>query len=220
MGEKKVNTRQALLSVGALVLGGTLIGGMYALSAPDQFRVESSSGVGTSEVSLGQAEKQPSLVVLPALSQVYLAYEQTEEMAIYNELAKVAAGDALTELYLQKRQSIVDNGLDGATQKIHRLDLIDASATRDKAGLQVRARWQVIGTVGHDAHTHVRGNAYSADLAMLPGNGAWRITGFTLRDIDASLAGSLVDSTTPADSLGVVPSGQDLVGAVVNGASQ
>jgi hypothetical protein len=217
-GEKRVNTRQALLAAGGLVLSTVLIGGMYALSPPEQLRVEPSSR--DTSVTVAQAERQPKLVVLPALSQVYLAYEKSEETAIYNELAKVAAGDALTELYLQKRQSIVDNGLDGATQKIHRLDLVDASAKRDGAGLEVLASWQVIGTVGHQAHTHVRGNAYSADLAMLPIDGAWRITGFTLRDIDPSLAGSIVDSTTPVDALGLVPSGQDLVGPVANGTSQ
>jgi hypothetical protein len=208
-GQPRITGRQVLLAAGGLALAWALVGGMYLLSGAEQFPLGPNSAA-TQEsgvVTIADAEAQPRLVVLPALLQVYRAYEESDEVAIYNALAKVAAGDALTELYLQRRQSIVDNGLEAATQTLHRLDLVDAAADRNGQGLAVRARWQVIGTVGHSTHTHVRGNAYAADLNMALIAGAWRITGFTLRDIDVSLAGSMVPGSD-ASTVGLV--GEDL----------
>lgn len=43
--------------------------------------------------------------------------------------------------------------------------------------------------MGHAEHMHVRGNTYSADLYVAPVDGAWRITGFDLREVNRDAAG-------------------------------
>ena len=60
---------------------------------------------------------------------------------------------------------------------------------RSSSDLAIDASWQVIGTVGHAEHLHVRGNTYSADLTVSPIDGAWRITDFSLLDVNRDEAG-------------------------------
>ncbi len=42
----------------------------------------------------------------------------------------------------------------------------------------VRARWTIVGRVGHWGHVHQRRNLYEADLTISAANGNWRITDF------------------------------------------
>jgi hypothetical protein len=49
----------------------------------------------------------------------------------------------------------------------------------------------VLGVVGHSEHMHMRGNAYAADLVMTSDAGIWKITDFTLTDVDRTDAGML-----------------------------
>ena len=58
--------------------------------------------------------------------------------------------------------------------------------------LALDAEWEVIGTVGHSEHLHVRGNIYRADLTIEPVAGAWKITGFNLTDVNRQTAGEII----------------------------
>lgn len=128
---------------------------------------------------------------------VYQAFGETEEEAIYDQLATVAADEALETLYLERRGAMVGGGLTQTDQTIHEMRLLTLETRRTGETLHMDAVWQVIGTVGHSEHEHVRGNAYSADLTVEPVDGAWRLTGFDLRDVDRTLAGT---ATEAADS--------------------
>lgn len=129
-------------------------------------------------------------LLLPALLlQVYDAFSRTGEAEIYDTLAVAAAGDALEALYLERAGAMVGGGLAGQDQQIHELRLIRANAQQSGETFAVDAAWEVIGTVGHTEHMHVRGNTYRAELAIAPVDGAWRITDFTLRDVDRQTAG-------------------------------
>jgi hypothetical protein len=120
---------------------------------------------------------------------VYDAFGQTEEDAIYDTLASVTDGDALEYLYLERVGAMAGGGLEEADQTIHEIKLLNTNVSRDAATLAINASWQVIGTVGHAEHLHVRGNTYSADLSVAPINGAWRITDFELLEVSREAAG-------------------------------
>ena len=138
------------------------------------------------------------LVAPEMLTRVYLAFNETEETAIYDSLAEVAAGDALEALYLERVGAMADNGLDPseeADQQIHTMEMLRIDTARDGDEFSWDARWRVVGTVGHATHMHVRGNIYAAELDVAPVEGAWRITGFELTDVDRTEAGQFV----PAD---------------------
>ena len=122
---------------------------------------------------------------------VYEAFGETQEDAIYDTLARVTHGDALEYLYLERVGAMKGGGLDEVDQTIHEIKLLDTQVARENSALVIDASWQVIGTVGHSEHLHVRGNTYSADLTVSPVEGAWRITDFELRDVNRDTAGEI-----------------------------
>ncbi len=143
-------------------------------------------------LSVAAAAAQPAPLVASVLDGLYRAYEAEGEEAVYDTLAGVAAGEALEALYLEHRAALLNTGLETAAQAVHELHLLDLETTRAGGGIAVAARWAVLGSVGHGDHTHIRGNTYAADLALAPVGGQWRLTGFTLREVDQTGAGEVV----------------------------
>ncbi|WP_308916354.1 hypothetical protein [Jannaschia sp. LMIT008] len=139
-------------------------------------------------------------VTIAILNAVYGAFAETDEAAIYDGLATVAAGDALEALYLERAGALATGGL--PDQVVHELDLIDGTWRMADGAMTADIRWAVLAQVGHDEHTHMRGNAYGAELTIAPAAGAWRMTDFRLTDVDRTEAGTL---TTPPDGDGAVP---------------
>ena len=123
------------------------------------------------------------------LLQVYDAFGQTKENEIYDTLSGVTSGDALEYLYLERVGAMAGGGLQEADQEIHEINLLNSELQREGTVLSIDAVWQVIGTVGHAEHLHVRGNTYSADLTVSPVDGAWKITDFKLLDVNRDAAG-------------------------------
>lgn len=135
------------------------------------------------------------LVAPEMLTLVYQAFNETEEAAIYDSLAQVAADDALEALYLERVGAMAGGGLDAseeADQEIHTMEMLRIDTSREGERFVWDARWRVVGTVGHTTHLHVRGNIYAANLTVAPVDGAWRITGFDLTDVDRAEAGQFV----------------------------
>lgn len=144
---------------------------------------------GLDPMTIGEAQAEFWRLTPALLLVVYDAFGATEEDVIYDTLSSVTHGDALEYLYLERVGAMAGGGLEEADQTIHEIKLLNTNATRDGATLAIDASWQVIGTVGHAEHLHVRGNTYSADLAVAPIDGAWRITGFDLLSVDRDAAG-------------------------------
>ncbi|MEM1150234.1 MAG: hypothetical protein AAGI03_06710 [Pseudomonadota bacterium] len=130
-------------------------------------------------------ELTPALLIV-----VYEAFGETQENEIYDTLEGVTHGDALEYLYLERVGAMKGGGLEeDADQTIHEIKLLNTDLTRQQDALVIDATWQVIGTVGHAEHLHVRGNTYSAELTVAPVDGAWRITAFNLLDVNRDAAG-------------------------------
>jgi|AACY02.2.fsa_nt_gi hypothetical protein len=172
----------AALAAGAwLALGGPG-GSDRAYAAP-----------GLDEPVPAAALSENSFRVIPVLlQQVYTAFGETDEAAIYDGLATVAAEAALETLYLERVGAIADAGLE-PDQQIHEMELLSLTSRPGRGQVDVSATWRVLGTVGHAEHLHVRGNAYSADLVLQPVDAAWRLTGFSLRNVDRTEAGTLTE---------------------------
>lgn len=151
--------------------------------------------VGFDPMTADDVSAQFFAVAPEMLTAVYLAFNETEETAIYDSLATVAAGDALESLYLERVGAMVGGGLEGteADQQIHSMQMIRIDSDRSGQAFTWDARWRVVGTVGHATHMHVRGNIYSAVLQIAPVDGVWRITDFDLTDVDRSEAGMVVE---------------------------
>jgi len=127
--------------------------------------------------------EHPFQLLTDTLEQLYLAFGEDSEEAIYDALAQVAGGDVLSELYLQRRSTLVNQDFASETTAIHGVDLIEMTMERDGDTLRFDARWHVLGSVGHEEHEHVRGNTYRARLTLTPVDGKHKVTAFELLDV-------------------------------------
>lgn len=144
--------------------------------------------------TVAEAAAASDRLVPELLLRIYEGFSRTEEAAIYDTLAQAAHGKALESLYLARAGAMADGGLSGTDQTVHEMRMTRIVPRADGETLRVDAEWHVIGTVGHGEHVHVRGNTYRAELAIAKVDGAWRLTGFTLLDVDRSGAGELLET--------------------------
>ncbi len=185
MGEK------AILA-GMFVIGLSVIAGVVTFTSNNSTRVSPTttfSVPGMPRMTVQVAHELYHELTPALLLVVYDAFGKTEEDAIYDTLASVTHGDALEYLYLERVGAMAGGGLEEADQTIHEIKLLNTQVESKGATLRIDASWQVIGTVGHAEHLHVRGNTYSAKLTVSPVEGAWRITDFELLDVNRDAAG-------------------------------
>lgn len=175
---------------GLLLLVSAVAASMFLLPSKNEVSETASfSAPDLDPMTIEEAQAEFWRLTPALLLVVYDAFGQTEENAIYDTLASVTDGDALEYLYLERVGAMAGGGLEEADQTIHEIKLSNTRVSRDGATLAIDATWQVIGTVGHAEHLHVRGNTYSADLSVAPINGAWRITDFELLEVNRDTAG-------------------------------
>lgn len=177
--------------IGVVLLVGA-VGAATAFLLPQQGRISETdtfSAPGLEPMTIEDAREDFWRLTPALLLEVYKAFGETQEDAIYDTLSSVTHGDALEYLYLERVGAMKGGGLDEVDQTIHEIKLLNTRVARENSSLVVDASWQVIGTVGHSEHLHVRGNTYSADLTVSPVEGAWRITDFELLDVNRDTAG-------------------------------
>jgi len=186
---------RAALFAAVIIVGIGAASWFLISSSGDQISEDDAFGVpGLDPMTMTQAQNDFFRLTPALLLVVYEAFGAVEEDTIYDTLASVTHGDALDYLYLERVGSMAGGGLDEADQTIHEIKLLYTSALRQDETLNINASWQVIGTVGHAEHLHVRGNTYSADLTVEPVDGAWRITDFELLDVDRDGAGETFEA--------------------------
>ena len=174
-----------LLAAPALIWG---VGSALRPVEPDAY-----SAPGLEPMTATDAQNQMFDLLPALLLEVYNAFGQVEEAKIYDTLATASHGDALEALYLERAGAMVGGGLTEADQTIHEMQLKGASSRQSGETFRLDATWEVIGTVGHSEHLHVRGNTYQANLTIAPIDGAWKIVDFELTDVDRSAVGELIE---------------------------
>ncbi|MEM1100050.1 MAG: hypothetical protein AAGH73_00790 [Pseudomonadota bacterium] len=179
-----------------MIAGLVIAGAAAALGAvfllPDRAQIaetDSFAAPGLEPMTISEAQDGFWQLTPALLLVVYEAFSETQEDAIYDALAGVTHGGALEYLYLERVGAMAGGGLEEADQTIHEIKLLSTQVARDGPTLMLDASWQVIGTVGHAEHLHVRGNTYRADLTVAPVAGAWRITDFELLEVNRDAAG-------------------------------
>lgn len=180
-------------AIAALVLVGvfTAAAAVFWPQSADFSETETYSAPGLDPLSISDAQEEFWRLTPALLLVVYEAFGETQEDAIYDTLASVTHGEALEYLYLERVGAMKGGGLDEVDQTIHEIKLLNTQVAQENSSLVIDAAWQVIGTVGHSEHLHVRGNTYSADLTVSPVEGAWRITDFELLDVSRDMAGEI-----------------------------
>lgn len=190
-----ISRKTAIYGAGLAAAVSVAVGVAFALISSGPSEPQRYAVVGSEPMTAEEVGEVFFLVAPEMLTSIYRAFNETEEVAIYDSLAEVAAGDALEALYLERVGAMAGGGLDlsaEADQQIHTMEMIRIDVQREEETFTWDARWRVVGTVGHATHIHVRGNIYAAVLIVEPVDGVWRITEFTLTDVDRTDAGQMV----------------------------
>ncbi len=130
-------------------------------------------------VSTDQAER----ILSPLLRNVYRAFDQRQESAIYDVLARSIEGDLLPRIYLQTINALTLDAQDATRARVTDLDVQVESVrmTPGSHGFIADVQWTALGTVGHWGHQHQRINRYTAKVtvgAVPVGNGKsseWKV---------------------------------------------
>lgn len=182
-----------ILAPGSIVLLFGLMVFWIALERPEARVAGTYTAPGVGPISQSEALNEFFQVIPALLMVVYDAFGRTDEGEIYDTLAIVSDGAALETLYLERAGAMVGGGLTQGDQTIHEMRLKSARARPSGEGFVVDATWEVIGTVGHSEHMHVRGNTYRANLTIAPVDGAWKMIAFQLLGVDRNTAGEIIE---------------------------
>ena len=126
-----------------------------------------------------QLPEVEALTTLQGLLQnTYRAFDFRAEEDVYDKLAVSAAGDLITDIYLQSRKRLVMEEQGGARVKVQDVQLLDAVQSGPPARrgrFTFRCTWRITGTVNHWGHTHQRRNQYDALITIQPIGQTWKI---------------------------------------------
>lgn len=123
-------------------------------------------------------------LVTGLLHNVYRAFDHHDESLIYDRLSQSIAGDLLSEVYLETRESMeVKNqgGLRISVKEVTVIELEPAGETGE-GEFTYRCRWRVAGWIGHWGHVHRRANEHLGLVTIAPLDGRWKITAIEMMD--------------------------------------
>lgn len=134
------------------------------------------------EVPVSSSVRQPSGIeaaptIHALLYNVYRALDFRDEEVVFDRLAQSLSGDVLERVYLEMRKGLRLENQGGARVRVREVKLLDV--TPEEAGepgaLRYRTKWHATGSVGHWGHTHMRTNAYDAEITLASSEDRWRI---------------------------------------------
>lgn len=126
----------------------------------------------------------------PLLTNIYRAFDYTEESRIYDVLERSASGPVLRDLYDDIYKGLVLQEEEGSLCRAERVTFVevaDAEPTTDER-FAVEALWIVDGVVYHSDHGHTQKNEHRARFEVEATEGGWRIADYVVlgqRRLDA-----------------------------------
>lgn len=126
--------------------------------------------------------KQAERILTPLLRNTYRAFDQRDESAIYDTLARSIEGDLLQKVYLQTINALTLDAQDGTRVSVTDIgvDIDGVSSVKGAPGFIAHGGWTAMGSVGHWGHNHPRVNGYKAKITVQPVKGVWKITGLEI----------------------------------------
>ena len=145
-------------------------------------------GVGTplpGKTSLPRiSDAEASQILDPLLRGVYHSFNYQDRDQQYEELDKVAGGEALTPIFLEVQRTLQSRERDGSRVRVNdlRVESSKSSPLPERPGFEALCEWEVSGRVGHWGHFHDRINLYRATFLVEPVEQKWKITLLTLHN--------------------------------------
>lgn len=113
---------------------------------------------------------------------IYRAFDHDDEGAIYDALAASVDGRLLDRIYAEIYEALVMRDQGGGLAKVHELELLEARLLEGPPGpsqnpprFRVRATWEVLSSLVHEGHEHVRLIEYDGIYTVALTEQGWRI---------------------------------------------
>ena len=128
--------------------------------------------------SSGISDQDAEQIAADLLRNIYRAFDYRDEGVIYDTLERSAAGELLTNIYLETRRSLEIENQGGARAKVKEVEMLESrhEPLPGELGFVAHCTWNVSGSVGHWGHIHQRTNQYEAELTVKAMDGVWKIT--------------------------------------------
>ena len=116
---------------------------------------------------------------------LFRAFDYSQEEDVYDALAVSVHGDLLRKLYLQISNSLRIEQEGGAIAHIEQVERL--SGKREQLafvenGFRYRSKWNIVGTIEHWGHIHQRTNQYDAQFDVQIVDGDWKLTAMEILD--------------------------------------
>jgi hypothetical protein len=127
--------------------------------------------------------QQARMIIEPMLSEIYHAFNLSEENETYDRLAEQVSGDLVTDIYLESRRRLVAGTRKGASVEVKQVVVQDVGApwSTEAYNPTYPCRWTVTAKVTHWQHSHQRRNVYEGDLRLAVENDRWKLAALDLR---------------------------------------
>ena len=116
---------------------------------------------------------------------LFRAFDYTQEEDVYDALAVSVDGPLLRKLYLQLNNSLRIEEEGGAIAHIEQVERLSGDRQElpfVKDGFRYRSKWNIVGTIEHWGHIHQRTNQYDAQFDVQIVDGDWKLTSMEILD--------------------------------------
>ena len=116
---------------------------------------------------------------------LFRAFDYTQEEDVYDALAVSVDGPLLRKLYLQLNNSLRIEEEGGAIAHIEQVQRLSGDRQDQpfiENGFRYRSKWNIVGTIEHWGHIHQRTNQYDAQFDVQIVDGDWKLTSMEILD--------------------------------------
>ena len=112
---------------------------------------------------------------------IYRAFDHDDEGDIYDALSKSVDGRLLDRIYAEVYEALVMRDQGGALSKVHTVEILKSrivdppDAAGERPRFRIRATWEVLSSLVHEGHEHVRLVEYEGVYAVARQDENWRI---------------------------------------------
>jgi hypothetical protein len=130
-------------------------------------------------------------VVANVLSEIYHAFNLTDEDELYDALERNVTEDLVDDVYLDSRRRLTTGTREGAEVTVRDVRVLEIGApqevTNDRRDFVYDVRWVVTARVSHLQHVHHRQNVYNGRLTLRVDGDRWKIAGVELESEDRTV---------------------------------
>ena len=112
---------------------------------------------------------------------IYRAFDHDDEGAIYDALSESVDGRLLDRIYAEVYEALVMRDQGGGLSKDHEVEILESRVLEPgppldgRPGFRIRATWEVMSSLVHEGHEHVRVTEYEGVYTVARGEDGWRI---------------------------------------------